>query len=344
MHPHNCRCFQKHLIIVILSLRALCFAPGGHGSIWNELGAPAGSTGESGRFACGFRTNLPFADGPGDSNYFNYKNDGGKNAPCCAVTGRKLLTSPGVADTYTFLMNTSNTLPESYQQRVYKNTHATVKCQIQEAEEPTPAMVISVEAANDDNAILLNYLASEVALEEPDIGSTVQRIPIDNNSTDDELYIGIPWSSGDYKDAGDDSEYCDNIASTGLQRRPDTWLERLYLGTCDVDGYEEQDGNNADAAANQEEDESQANDGSMQNAEDRPANQSCWLLWVRGSRRRGYWCGACSISIRWWINAECGWLSWKPVMSTGMSARMVTMRIRMSRKNHRKPMMDQRRI
>jgi hypothetical protein len=44
------------------SLRALCSAPGGPGSIWNHLGAPVRSTGVSGRFAGGFRTDLHFAD------------------------------------------------------------------------------------------------------------------------------------------------------------------------------------------------------------------------------------------------------------------------------------------
>jgi len=39
------------------------------------------------------------ADRPDCSNYFNYKNDGGKNASCCAAMGRKLSTLPGVADT-----------------------------------------------------------------------------------------------------------------------------------------------------------------------------------------------------------------------------------------------------
>jgi len=78
-------------------------------------------------------------------------------------------------------MNTWNTLPESYQQRVYKNTLATVKRQIQQAENPTPAMVISVEAARVDNAILLDYLTSKVTLEEPEIGSTDPNNPIDNN-------------------------------------------------------------------------------------------------------------------------------------------------------------------
>jgi hypothetical protein len=44
------------------SLRALCIAPGGPGSIWNHLGARVRSTGVSGRFACDFRADLHFAD------------------------------------------------------------------------------------------------------------------------------------------------------------------------------------------------------------------------------------------------------------------------------------------
>ena len=62
MHLHNCRCFQEHLRMLLQSLRALCSAPGGPGSIWNHFGAPVRSTGVSGRFACGFRTDLHFAD------------------------------------------------------------------------------------------------------------------------------------------------------------------------------------------------------------------------------------------------------------------------------------------
>ena len=58
-------------------------------------------------------------DRPDGSNYFNDTNDSGNNASCCVATGRKVLTSPGVADMYRFLMNTGNTLPESYHQRVY---------------------------------------------------------------------------------------------------------------------------------------------------------------------------------------------------------------------------------
>ena len=203
------------------------------------------------------------ADRPDRSNYFNHKNDGGKIASCCAVTGRKLLTPPRVADTYTFLMNTWNTLPESYQQRVYNNTLATVKRQIQQAENPTPAVVISVEAARVDNAILLDYLASEVALEEPEIGSTDPNIPIDNNCTDDELHFGMPGGSGDFEDEGDES---DAITTANRRRRAATELERFDLGTSDVDGYEGEDGDDADA--DEEEEALQANDGSTQNVED----------------------------------------------------------------------------
>jgi hypothetical protein len=108
-------------------------------------------------------------------------------------------------------MNTWNTLPESYQQRVYNNTLATVQRQIQLGENPTPAVVISVEAARLDNAILLDYLASAVGLEELEIGSTDPTIPIDNNCTDDKLHFGMPGSSGDYEDEGDESEDRDAI-------------------------------------------------------------------------------------------------------------------------------------
>jgi hypothetical protein len=114
----------------------------------------------------------PKVDRPYRSKYFKYKNDGGKIASCCAIIGGKLLTLLGVADTYTFLMNTWKTLLERYQLRVYKNGDATIKHQIQQAENPMPAVVICGEAARVDNASNLDYLTSEVVLEEPDIGST----------------------------------------------------------------------------------------------------------------------------------------------------------------------------
>jgi hypothetical protein len=83
---------------------------------------------------------------------------------------------------------------------VYNNTLATVKCQIHQAEDPTPAVVISMQAARVDNAILLDHLASKVALDEPEIGITDPNIPIDKNCTDDELHFGMPWGSRDYED------------------------------------------------------------------------------------------------------------------------------------------------
>jgi len=67
------------------------------------------------------------ADRPYRSNYFHCKNNHDNIVSCCTVMGRKLLTSPGVADTYTFLMNSWKTLLESYQQRVYNNTLAIVE-------------------------------------------------------------------------------------------------------------------------------------------------------------------------------------------------------------------------
>jgi hypothetical protein len=146
------------------------------------------------------------ANRPDRSNYFNHRNDDGKISSCCAVTGRKLLILFGVADTYTFIMNTWNTLPESYQQRVINIILNTVKCQIQQPENPMPAVVISVEAARVDNAILLNYLASEVAHEEHEIGSPDPNILIDNNCTDDKLHFEMPGGSGEYEDEGDEND------------------------------------------------------------------------------------------------------------------------------------------
>jgi hypothetical protein len=50
--------------MLMQSPRAPCVAASGPGSIWNYLGAPVRSAGVSGRFACGFRTDLHFADVP----------------------------------------------------------------------------------------------------------------------------------------------------------------------------------------------------------------------------------------------------------------------------------------
>jgi hypothetical protein len=157
------------------------------------------------------------ADRPDRLNYFNYKNVSSTIASCCTATGHRLITLPGFADTHMFSMNTWNTLPVNCQQRVYKNTLAAVKHQIQQAENPTPAIVISVEAAHIDNAILLDYLTSKVALEEPEIRSTNSNIPITNNSMDDKLHFWMPWDSRNYKDEGDECDKCNAIPTTSQQ-------------------------------------------------------------------------------------------------------------------------------
>jgi hypothetical protein len=153
-------------------------------------------------------------DRPDRSNYFNYKNDGGEVASHCAVMGCKLLTSSGIAATYTFLVNTWNTLPESCQQRVYNHTLATVKRQIQQAENPMRTVVITVEAARVDNAILLDNLTLEVGLEQPEIRSTHPNIPIGINCTDDELHFGMPVDSRYYKHECDKCDKCDAIPTS----------------------------------------------------------------------------------------------------------------------------------
>jgi len=177
-----------------------------------------------------------------------------------------LLTLPGIADMYTFSMITWNTLPESYQQREYENTLATVKCQIQQAENPTPADVISTEAAREANAIVPDYFTSKVELEEPEIGSTDPNIQIDINCTDEELHFRMPGGSEHYEDDGHKIDVSDAIPTASWRRRATTELERLNLGTSDVDGYEGNDGDHADA--NEEEEASQADDGSMLHLED----------------------------------------------------------------------------
>jgi hypothetical protein len=53
--------------MLLQSLRAHCTAPGGTGSIWKYLKALVKATGMSGRFVCGFRTDLHFADIPTES-------------------------------------------------------------------------------------------------------------------------------------------------------------------------------------------------------------------------------------------------------------------------------------
>jgi hypothetical protein len=105
-----------------------------------------------------------------------------------------------------------------------------------------------------------------VALEEPEIGSTDPNILIDNNCTDDELHFAMPGSCEDYEDEGDEIDESDAIPSACWRRRAATELERFDLGTSDVDRYEGDDGDDADV--DEEEEASQADDGSTQTLED----------------------------------------------------------------------------
>jgi len=61
MHLHNCRCIQEHVRMLLQSLRALWQALGRPGNVWKYLEALGRATGVSGRFACGFWTNLHFS-------------------------------------------------------------------------------------------------------------------------------------------------------------------------------------------------------------------------------------------------------------------------------------------
>jgi hypothetical protein len=97
------------------------------------------------------------ADRPDCSNYFNQKNDGGEIVSCNLGTDCKLSSSPGIADRYSFLINNWNTLPESYQQRVYNDTLDTVKRQFRQAKNLTPTVVIDLDAARVKIPILLDY-------------------------------------------------------------------------------------------------------------------------------------------------------------------------------------------
>jgi hypothetical protein len=63
-------------------------------------------------------------------------------------------------------------------------------------------VIISMEVARGDNATLLDYLTSTVALAEPEIGRTYPNIPIGNSCKDWKLHFGIPGGSGEYESEG----------------------------------------------------------------------------------------------------------------------------------------------
>jgi hypothetical protein len=134
-------------------------------------------------------------------------------------------------------------------------------------ENPTPAVVISTEAARVEKDLPLQYLTSEVALEEPEIRSTDPNIPIDTICTDDAPHFGMPVGCGDYEDEGDESDKHDAIRTASRRRLSATELQRFHMGTSDVDGYEGEDGDDVDGDADEEDEASQPDDGSTRNVE-----------------------------------------------------------------------------
>jgi len=117
-------------------------------------------------------------------------------------------------------MDTWQTLLESYQYRVYKNTLTTVRRQIEQMENTMHAVKISIGTVCIGNALRLDYLSSEVVLEEHEIGYTDPNIQIDNNCLEDALHFGIPRGSRDYEDAGcgDGYGYCHHVGWFRVER------------------------------------------------------------------------------------------------------------------------------
>jgi hypothetical protein len=149
---------------------------------------------------------------------------------------------------------------------VYNNAIATEQHPIQMSENPTPAAVISVDAAHIGNAILREYLPSKEVLEDPEIGRTDPNIQIDKNCTDDKPQDGMPGGSRNYEDQGDESDKHHVIPTACQGCQTMTEPQNIDLGFSHVDRFDGDNGDNADA---QEEGEaSQADDGSTHNVED----------------------------------------------------------------------------
>jgi hypothetical protein len=154
------------------------------------------------------------------------------------------------------MMNTWNTVLESYQLRVYNNTAATVEYQMQQVENQMADVVISKDAVSIYNNFHVHELTSEVVLMVLAIRITAPNILIANNSTDDKPHFGMQSGSGNYENSGDES-YA--ITPVSWQLWPTTELQRIDMGTRDVDGY---DGVAADDVdVKEEEGASQHDDG-----------------------------------------------------------------------------------
>jgi hypothetical protein len=165
---------------------------------------------------------------------------------------------------------------------VYKNTLATLRSHIQQTENPTTAAVISPDAAHADNTILLDYLTSSVALQEPEIGCTELNNLTHNNCPHEQLHFGKPGGCEDYNDEGDEIEMCEAHPTASWSQRAATELQSNDLGTSDVDEYEDDDGHVAEV--DEKQDASQADAELTQTLEDSVySTRECedWTVYFR---------------------------------------------------------------
>jgi len=121
-----------------------------------------------------------------------------------------------------------------------------------------------VEAAHIDNAVLLDYLSSEVALDDPEIRITEPIVLIHNNCPNDNLHFGMPRDSKDFQDAGNESDKRKASATASRQQQLRTVVEWFNLETSDDNWDGGEAGNDADEVKVA----SEADDGSTQNVAD----------------------------------------------------------------------------
>jgi len=141
-----------------------------------------------------------------------------------------------------------------------------VQCQIQQADNPMPTVVIRLNAVPPHYVIFVDYMSSEVAPDELKVGSTDPYILIENNCTYHELHFGMPGGSRDYTDEGDESDELDVIPSTSRRLWAATELKRFDLGTNEV--KQNQGGDAYNDYADEEEDAARTDAGSTQIVEE----------------------------------------------------------------------------
>jgi len=77
----------------------------------------------------------------------------------------------------------------------------------------------------------------------------------------------MPGGIREWEDAGDERDQRDAIPTSSRRQRPTTEHESFDLGTSDVDGYDCEDADDADAHAHEMKESWQADDGTTQNVE-----------------------------------------------------------------------------